>query len=395
MAPDKMLAVWRVQRLLDLVDFRNGKPIKPGQDGLFPAYGSAGVIGKASNFLYEDAIILGRVGAYCGSVFHYKDKFWASDNTIVVECKDHISDTRFLYYLLQSANLRRHAGGAAQPLITHGILKQLEFRVPPVSAQRRIASILGRYDSLIDVNCRRMSTLAEIRRRIFDEWFVELRFPGHEKVAISTDELGPIPDGWRRCELREVARVNRQSVKPIKAPTTICYVDITSVSPDSIDEATEIAFSEAPGRARRQVTEGSIIWSTVRPNRRSHALVLDPPSNMIVSTGFAVVDATAVPFSFLYEAVTTDFFVGYLTNHATGSAYPAVTGETFERALLLVPPKKLLDAFHHHAEPLLRLADKLRRANRQLAAARDLLLPRLVSGELSIAAAEREIEQAA
>jgi type I restriction enzyme, S subunit len=231
--------------------------------------------------------------------------------------------------------------------------------------------------------------------RIYDIHIALPSMVQHRIASISTDELGPIPDGWRRCELREVASVNRQSIKPIKAPTTIRYVDITSVSPDSIDDATEIAFSEAPGRARRQVTDGSIIWSTVRPNRRSHALVLDPPSNMIVSTGFAVVDATAAPFSFLYEAVTTDFFVGYLTNHATGSAYPAVTGETFERALLLVPPKKLLDAFHHHAEPLLRLADKLRRANRQLAAARDLLLPRLVSGELSIAAAEREIEQAA
>jgi type I restriction enzyme S subunit len=390
-----MATEWRVQTLSQLVNFRNGKPIKPGQDGAYPAYGSAGLIGNAANFLYQDAIILGRVGAYCGSVFHCKEKFWASDNTIVVECKIGISDTRYFYYLFQSSNLRRHAGGAAQPLITHGILKQLEFTVPPVSTQRRIASILGAYDHLIDVNRRRISALAEIRRRIFDEWFVELRFPGHQKVAISTDELGPIPDRWRRRELRDVASVNRRSVKPITAPTTIRYVDITSVSPDSIDEATEIAFSEAPGRARRQVTDGSIIWSTVRPNRRSHALVLDPPSNMIVSTGFAVVDATAVPFSFLYEAVTTDFFVGYLTNHATGSAYPAVTGETFERALLLVPPKKLLDVFHHHAEPLLRLADKLRRANRQLAAARDLVLPRLVSGELSITAAEREIEQAA
>jgi type I restriction enzyme S subunit len=288
-----------------------------------------------------------------------------------------------------------HAGGAAQPLITHGYLRQLEFVIPPLIEQRRIASMLGAYDNLIDLNRRRISVLAEITRRIFTEWFVELRFPGYQGVHIGADEFGPIPDGWRRRELGEIASVNHRSIKPITAPTTIRYVDITSVSPDSIDEATEIAFSGAPGRARRQVMDGSVIWSTVRPNRRSYALVLDPPSNMIVSTGFAVLDATAVPFSFLYEAVTTDFFVGYLTNHATGSAYPAVTGQTFESALLLIPPKKLLDAFHHRAEPQQRLADKLRRANRQLAAARDILLPRLVSGELSITTAEREVEQAA
>jgi type I restriction enzyme S subunit len=386
---------WHTERLLNLVHFRNGKPIKPGQDGLFPAYGSAGVIGKAPGFLYENAVILGRVGAYCGSVFHCEDKFWASDNTIVVECKKGVSNIRFLYYLLRSANLRRHAGGAAQPLITHGILNQLEFKVPPLNTQQRIASILRVYDDLIGVNRRRISVLAEMTRRIFDEWFVEFRFPGYEVCALGVDEFGPIPRGWRRSELREIARVNYRSVKPNTAPTTIRYVDITSVSPDSIDEVAQIAFSEAPGRARRLVKHGSIIWSTVRPNRRSHALVLDPPSNMIVSTGFAVLDAIAVPFSYLYEAVTTDVFVGYLTNHATGSAYPAVTGETFERALLPVPPKTLSDVFHQHSEPQLRLADKLRKENRTLAAARDLLLPRLISGELSLPAAEQKIEEAA
>jgi type I restriction enzyme S subunit len=311
---------------------------------------------------------------------------------------DEFLDRRFLKMAFQSplfrSQLNNMSAQSTRPYI--GILaRQLSIPWFPIEIQRRIASILGAYDDLIEINRHRIAVLAEIRRLIFDEWFVDLHFPGHEKVRSSASEFGPIPDGWRRSELRDVANVNRRSVKPNTAPTTIQYVDITSVSPDSIDEATEIAFSDAPGRARRQVTDGSIIWSTVRPNRRSHALVLDPPSDMIVSTGFAVLDATAVPFSFLYEAVTTDNFVGYLTNHATGSAYPAVTGETFERAMLLIPSKRLLDVFHQHTEPQLRLADNLRRANGRLAAARDLLLPRLISGELPIAAAEREIEQAA
>jgi type I restriction enzyme S subunit len=101
-----------------LVRFRNGKSIKPGGEGPYAAFGSNGIIGRSQNFMYRNAIILGRVGAYCGSVAYSPDAFWASDNTIVVEPDTEILDTRYAYYALTDAKLSRYAGGAAQPLVT-------------------------------------------------------------------------------------------------------------------------------------------------------------------------------------------------------------------------------------------------------------------------------------
>jgi type I restriction enzyme S subunit len=187
--------------------------------------------------------------------------------------------------------------------------------------------------------------------------------------------------------MRDIALVNHTTLRPANAPDRIRYVDIASVAPGRIEHVEVYAFCDAPGRARRIVRDGSIIWSTVRPNRRGFAIVYNPEPDLIVSTGFAVLDAAGVPASYLYSWTTTDEFVSYLVNHATGAAYPAVTGATFERAQMLVPPKEITDAYGRVADPLLRLANKLNHANKGLAAARDLLLPRLVSGQVPVAGA--------
>jgi len=105
---------------------------------------------------------------------------------------------------------------------------------------------------------------------------------------------------------------------------------IASVVPGHITESATVAFQGAPSRARRIVQHGDIIWSCVRPNRRSHAVIWKPSDNLIVSTGFAVITPTGAPSTFLYFATTTKAFVGCLENPARGAAYPAVVASDFE-----------------------------------------------------------------
>jgi type I restriction enzyme S subunit len=167
----------------------------------------------------------------------------------------------------------------------------------------------------------------------------------------------------------------------------IHYVDISSVTLGQIDSVTTYAFSDAPGRARRVVRHGDILWSCVRPNRRSYAQVMHPAPNTIASTGFAVLAATEVPSTYLYLATTTDEFVAHLTNNATGAAYPAVTASTFEKALLLVPPKQLLAKFGRATTVMVEEIHTLQRHIQNLRRTRDLLLPRLLSGQIDLKAA--------
>jgi type I restriction enzyme S subunit len=304
--------------------------------------------------------------------------------------KDHrLIDHRFLYYWMQgpdSMNQLVQVKGLTDMADYVSLTNQrrMWLSAPPLSTQRKIAAILSAYDDLIENNQRRIKILEQMAQNLYREWFVKFRFPGHEHARFTNSALGRIPEGWNVVKLADVADVNRAQINVRSAPDEIHYIDISSVSPGQIDSITTYAFTEAPGRARRVVQHGDVLWSCVRPNRCSHARVMHPEPNTIASTGFAVLTATKVPFTFLYFSTTTDDFVSYLTNSATGAAYPAVTTATFENADVIVSPMPLLMKFGDTTIPMAEQIHTLQRRNQTLRRTRDLLLPRLISGEVDV-----------
>ena len=305
-------------------------------------------------------------------------------NSVIVDDTRH--DPFFAYYLLQTRveHLKSIAGGTATPIINKTAFSEIEVSVPPLPVQRRIAGILSAYDELIE-NCqRRIRILESMARALYREWFVHFRFPSREKHPRVSSLMGDIPQGWEVEKLANVADVNRAQINARTAPEELHYIDISSVSPGQIDSMTTYAFADAPGRARRIVQHGDVLWSCVRPNRRSYAQVIHTKPDTIASTGFAVLTATKVPFTFLYFATTTDDFVAFLTNNATGAAYPAVSGATFEKADLLIPPAPLLKKFGEATIPMAEQIHSLQRQIQNLRRTRDLLLPRLLSGQIEI-----------
>ncbi len=291
---------------------------------------------------------------------------------------------RFLLYYFLSSKWRaviesNIVVGATVERIPIAKFPDFEVELPPLDVQRRIADILSAYDDLIENNRRRIDLLEQSARMLYKEWFVSLRFPGHEHVKVKDG----VPQGWERVSLSKVAEVNRESLRS-NFQGDIEYIDIASVSTGTIEETTLYSFEDAPGRARRVVKHGDIIWSCVRPNRKSYSVIWNPAENLIASTGFAVLSPTDVPTSFLLQATTTDDFVGYLSNNARGAAYPAVTGADFEKAIILVPVKTLLQQYNDFTEPLLSQIYTLQQHNRKLKQARDLLLPRLMNGEIPV-----------
>ena len=296
----------------------------------------------------------------------------------------------YLFYLFNTTSVRGQIKGSASgATVRHtspSRICDVSVVIPPLPVQRRIAGILSAYDDLIENNQQRIRILGEMARALYCEWFVEFRFPGYQKLKLVESPLGQIPQGWEVKKLSDIADVNRTQINARSAPDQLHYIDISSVSPGQIDSITTYAFADAPGRARRSVQHGDVLWSCVRPNLRSHALVMQPQANTIASTGFAVLTAKTVPFTFLYAATTSDDFVGYLTNNASGAAYPAVTAATFEKAELLVPPPALLERFGELTIPMAEQVCVLQHQAINLRWTRDLLLPRLLSGNLCLRA---------
>ena len=277
--------------------------------------------------------------------------------------------------------IENHALRAGVPHINLGILRRFEIICPPLATQQKIAAILSAYDDLIANNQRRITLLERMAEDIYREWFVRLRFPGYENATI---EKG-VPQGWRFVELNELAIINGTNLKKGAAQDRICYIDISSVTTNHIDDLTEIALADAPGRARRLVRHGDVIWSSVRPANRAYCLIYEPPKNLVASTGFAVISPKPdIPFTFINFAVTSDSFVEQMAMVAKGSAYPATSFDDFGKAKVLRPSAELLARFHAQCEPMFRRRHQLRQTNTALAQQRDALLPRLISGKLSV-----------
>ncbi len=296
------------------------------------------------------------------------------------------ADVAFIKYYIDLIKMQMQSisQGTTQDNLSLGKLETFDFIVPDVKLQRKIASIILAYDDLIENNRQRIDALGIAAQALYREWFVEMRFPGWQDVEWVESDLGAIPSGWEWVRLDSIAEINARSIRKENAPDEINYINISSVSTGSIDEIEVMSFEDAPSRARRMVEHGDTIWSTVRPNRRSYAVIMHPVSNLIVSTGFAVLTPVQVPYSYLYYSVTTDEFAEYLTNNATGSAYPAVNQGDFAQAIVAKPPTRLLEQFHSMIEDSFELSHNLQQRNRVLRETRDLLLPRLISGEVSV-----------
>ena len=343
-------------------------------------YGTNGPIGWTKTALIEQpTIIVGRKGAYRGVHFS-KRPSWTIDTAYFLTATSNDIDLEWLYYRLLLVDINRMDTGAAIPSTKREDFYAAKVHIPSRGSQIRIASILSAYDDLIENNRRRIQLLEQSARMLYKEWFVHLRFPGHERVKIKDG----VPEGWEKRIIQDVAGANEQSYSKGDLPEIINYIDISSVSQGRVLSKTDLYTSEAPARARRRAKHGDTIWSNVRPNLRGYSLVLDPAENDVFSTGFTVLTARTVPFTYLYQFLTTDGFVSYLVNHTTGASYPAVRPKDFEKAEILVPTEPLLDEFHQIVEPHYCLISSLVRENEILAMARDLLLPRLMSGQLAV-----------
>ena len=337
---------------------------------------------KTDDIIFTAAGSIGQVGIIPPEARY--EKYVISNKQLRVRLDGLKVNPNFVFAWLSSSQMVRHLesmnNGGAVPLLNLGIIRRIPVPLPPIGTQDRIAELLSAYNDLIENNRRRIALLEEAARLLYREWFVHFRFPGHEHVKV----IDGIPEGWDQRTLGDIAETNNESYRAKELPDAINYIDISSVAQGRVVSKTQVPASEAPGRARRKIRDGDTIWSNVRPNLRAYALMLEPDELDVVSTGFTVLTATRIPFTWLYMFVTTDNFVGHLVNHATGVGYPAVRPDDFERAELPLAPKVLLQQFHETAEPDFRLICKLDQQNQKLAQARDLLLPRLMNGEIAV-----------
>lgn len=281
---------------------------------------------------------------------------------------------RWLRLCLQTAAVRQAFDSmlntTVQATLNLADLKRLRIPVPPEPVRAAIAEVLGALDDKIANNAALMRSI---------DMYLE---------ALTERMLASSP-GW--TALGDIADVNAASVKP-RPGGQLRYLDIAAVGVGSFAFPEVSNWENAPGRARRRLRRGDTIWSTVRPNRRSHALNLIEDEALVASTGLAVLSPRETGFAFLYQATKLPQFTAFLESVADGSAYPAVRAERFEEAPVPLASEDQREKFEAAAAPLRERAHAALVESHGLAAMRDALLPLLMSGKVRVKDAEQQLE---
>jgi type I restriction enzyme S subunit len=280
------------------------------------------------------------------------------------------------------------------------------LRIPPLPEQRAIAHILGTLDDKIELNRRMSETLEAMARALFKSWFVDFdpvrtkaegRDPGLPQPladlfpdSFEDSELGEIPRGWEVGTLVDLAILNPEVWTKETRPAEINYVDLSNTKWGRIEAVSTHQAADAPSRAQRVLRPADTIVGTVRPGNGSYAFISEP--GLTGSTGFAVLrPLSAERAELTYLAATSRDTIDALSRLADGGAYPAVRPEVVGATLVAIPGDDVLRAFSVAARSLLgKIAHNDRESN-CLAAIRDALLPKLISGEIRVTDAENLI----
>jgi type I restriction enzyme S subunit len=384
-------------------------PQQRRKPGVVPIVSSSGISGFHSQTMVKaPGVVTGRYGTI-GEVFYVTSDFWPLNTTLYVrdfKC----NDPRFISYFLKTINFQSCSDKAAVPGVNRNHLHELSVRVPPLTEQRAIAHILGTLDDKIELNRRTNETLEAMARALFKSWFVDFD-PVRAKAAgrkpagmdeataalfpdgFEQSELGEIPRGWRVVNFANFASLNPEIWSKKDYPDRIEYVDFSNTKWGRIESTATYSKKDAPSRAQRILRSRDTIVGTVRPGNGSYALI--DHEGLTGSTGFAVLRPKHETFAeFIYLAATSAQNLDMLAQLADGGAYPAVRAEVIIEQPVVCPPNNTIARFSATTASLLSRFAQSERESRSLAKLRDTLLPRLLSGEVSVAHLVERVEAA-
>ena len=406
------MSEWREVALGDLIEVFDHKriPLSSAQrstrQGSFPYYGAQGVIDYIDDFIFDGRFILiPEDGENLRSrklpiAYFAEGRFWVNNHAHIVRARSGVAVDRFVQAALQASDIGAYVTGAAQPKLSQANLRQIPVRLPSLEEQHVIAIILDALDDLIDNNRRRMGLLEQMVEAIYREWFVCFRYPGQESTEVIDSSLGPIPEGWKIGNVAELASAERNAVTGGPFGSRLGrkdYVDtgvpvlrggnlrvgggfdeceLVYVSDDKADELR----SSLARRGDVVVTQrGTLGQVGLIPAGSLFDRYLLSQSQMKITLDPARATAEFV-YAQLRTKETTDRFIA----QAMSSGVPHVNLALLRAFELVVPPIELQHQFSEAIAGPTATAWLVREENRRLAAIRDLLLPKLVSGEIDV-----------
>lgn len=310
------------------------------------------------------------------------EKGFGSTEFFVFRAKPNKLDGNFLYYLSRSDLLWKSAinsmvGASGRQRADAKFLKRVLLTVPPLPTQRKIAAILTAYDDLIEVNKRRIALLENMAEEIYREWFVRLRFPGHQHTRF----VKGVPEGWEVRPISSFCEEIRTGVKKKDLADEEIYIGLEHIPRKSI-AFKEWATADSVDSNKLRFKKRDILFSKIRPYL--HKVALAHFSGSCSSDTIILRPEKRLYEGFLLFTVFSETFIDLATIASKGTKMPRADWAFLEKLELKIPPPELLETYQTRFEDIFDLIATLLQANQQATKSRDLLLPRLISGKLSV-----------
>jgi type I restriction enzyme S subunit len=300
-----------------------------------------------------------------------------------------VLDPIFLYYYLGQSDIvswiYNQAIGATLPNLNTSIIRSIPIRYPPLPTQRKIAAILSAYDDMIENNTRRIKILEEMAQALYREWFVLFRFSGHEKVRMVDSPLGKIPERWELKKASEIIFINPRTKVPKEGPKQ--FVMMENLSTDSmIIENSKTKIGNAGSKFKNQDTLFARITPCLENGKIGFVQFLASDNDVAVgSTEFIVLRSRTVVPEFVYLMARSQAFRDHAIKSMCGATGRQRVNEAcFDNFLIVRPHDEVLQKFHEIVSPIFKLVHLLTGKNVTLRRTRDLLLPKLISGNLNV-----------
>lgn len=366
-------------RIGDVLTFQRGFDITKSQqsDGDIPVVSSSGVSSYHNEWKIKGpGLIIGRKGTL-GTVHFIRSNYWPHDTTLWVrDFKG--NDPTFLKYFLHTLKLQNLDVGASNPTLNRNHVHKAKIIFPiSKNTQTRIASILSSYDDLIESNKRRIALLEKLAEEIYREWFVRLRFPGHDK----TDFIKGVPEGWEVRTLGSFASEIKKGVKRRDLADDEKYLGLEHIPRRSIsiEQSSTVDTVESN---KLWFQERDILFGKIRPSL--HKVVLAHFSGACSADTIVIRPKAEIFEGYLLFTVFSETFIELATAASKGTKMPRADWGFLKNLKLVVPDRGLLESYQAQFKAFFAEIVNLRRSNDLLTVSRDRLLPRLISGRLSV-----------
>ena len=338
--------------------------------------------------VYEGNLMVARKGDVrkCAYITANENGWMTGSDCLKVVLDESKCYPKFIYYQLRSEHIGRWLEkvsiGATMPSLNTGLLSGIEMVLPPIEIQKQIAGILSAYDDLIENNQKQIKLLEEAAQRLYKEWFVDLRFPGHENTKI----VDGVPEGWNWCKLEDAVQLDPKVTLTKERMKQFIPMSALSTSSMVLDES---QFTETTSNSGSKFQNGDTLLARITPclenGKTAYVSGLKSDEGAVGSTEYIVMRAKTINSYMVYLLARTDDFRQSAINSMSGSdGRQRVKSDKLKMLDYLHPTSELVEKFENVEEPIFEKIYRLSKQMQQAKQARDLLLPKLMSGEVEV-----------